>query len=109
MLSHPRLWPAQIYYFAVFDPDAEPDPPEQQVEGNPSGWLAVIALWAYVAAFCLGVGALPWLIATEISPLALRSKITGAKSTTYMMKPSKLFRMRWMTLDRMMGCGVCLV
>lgn len=44
---------------------------------QPPAWVAVAALWSYVAAFCVGVGALPWLICSEISPLALRGKITS--------------------------------
>ena len=45
--------------------------------GSAPGWLAVASLYSYVASFCIGVGALPWLIATEICPLRLRAKATA--------------------------------
>jgi len=40
--------------------------------GSPG--LAVAAIWAYMAAFSLGIGPVTWLLAAEVFPLKIRAK-----------------------------------
>jgi SP family myo-inositol transporter-like MFS transporter 13 len=49
-----------------------------QCTGTDAGsWLALAALIFYVAAYALGLGNIPWLIQSELFPLALRGRASG--------------------------------
>lgn len=43
-------------------------------------WIALIGLMAYVASFAIGMGPAPWLILSEIYPLAIRGQAMGFAS-----------------------------
>ncbi|RKP07164.1 hypothetical protein THASP1DRAFT_17465 [Thamnocephalis sphaerospora] len=49
----------------------------QCAEAEVGSWLALAALLLYVAAYALGLGNVPWLIQSELFPLALRGRAGG--------------------------------
>ena len=51
---------------------------EKNHGGSPDGTVAIIAVVLYIAFFSLGLGAIPWLMMSEIFPLKTRSLAASA-------------------------------
>eukprot|EP00747_Dinoflagellata_sp_TGD_P191201 gnl/TRDRNA2_/TRDRNA2_54253_c0_seq1.p1 gnl/TRDRNA2_/TRDRNA2_54253_c0~~gnl/TRDRNA2_/TRDRNA2_54253_c0_seq1.p1 ORF type:complete len:511 (-),score=93.23 gnl/TRDRNA2_/TRDRNA2_54253_c0_seq1:35-1567(-) len=80
------------------------------------GWMALVAVISYFAFFSLGVGPIPWLLASEMFPPAVRgtansiatmTMFSGSFLTTYLLQKMR----RWLGLDGLFAfyavcCGI---
>merc|ERR1711934_1086977 len=44
---------------------------------NPSGTIALVSVILYIACFSIGLGAIPWLMMSEIFPVSVRGKASS--------------------------------
>ncbi|GIZ05095.1 facilitated trehalose transporter Tret1 [Caerostris extrusa] len=70
------------------------------------GWLPMVCLMSYIAAFSLGFGPTPWLMVAEMTPVRFRGIVSGiatALNWTFVFIVTKSFKMEQ---DTMHGYGV---
>ena len=50
---------------------------QKEHEQNPSGTIALVSVILYIACFAFGLGAIPWLMMSEIFPVSVRGKASS--------------------------------